>query len=87
MVVNFLVVQAVLDPRVQAVEKTVEIPQLQIVKKVVEIPEIQLRVSGTAPVRQVAPAEIAEVVKIGECLLTESASLFSSRHLSSELRQ
>ena len=41
MVVYFLVVQAVLDPRVQAVEKTVEIPQLQIVKKVVEIPEIQ----------------------------------------------
>merc|ERR1712209_380195 len=59
-------------PMVQTVEKTVEIPQLQIVEKIVEIPEIQTvqgtqtsESLGTAPVRQVAPAEIVEVVEIG----------------------
>ena len=53
------------------VEKTVEIPQLQIVEKIVEIPEIQTvqgtqtsESLGTAPVRQVAPAEIVEVVEL-----------------------
>ena len=45
-VVDVPAVLVVLDPRVQAVEKTVDIPHLQIVNKVVEIPEIQM-VQGT----------------------------------------
>merc|ERR1712012_1319198 len=67
-------------PEVQVVEKTVEIPQLQIVEKIVEIPEIQTvqgthtsESLGTAPIRQVAPAEIVEVVEIGAPLPAESA--------------
>merc|ERR1712107_906190 len=71
-VVDVPVVQVVQVPQVQVVEKTVEIPQLQIVEKIVEIPEIQTvqgtqtsESLGTAPVRQVAPAEIVEVVEIG----------------------
>ena len=60
--------------------KTVAIPQLQIVEQIVEIPDIQtvhgtqtLDISGTAPVRQVAPAETVEVFEIGELLPAESA--------------
>ena len=65
-----------LDPRVQTVEKTVEISQLQIV----EIPEIQTvqgtqtsQSLGTALVRQVTLAEIVEVVEIAAPLPAESA--------------
>merc|ERR1711945_20320 len=79
-VVDVPVVQVVQVPQVQVVEKTVEIPQLQIVEKIVEIPEIQTvqgtqtsESLGTAPVRQVAQAEIVEVVEIGAPLPAESA--------------
>ena len=73
----------VLVPQLMAVEKTVEIPQLQIVEKIIEIPEIQtvqdtltFERFGTAPVRQVAPAEIVEALEIGAPLSAESASPF-----------
>merc|ERR1712135_264711 len=79
-VVDVPVVQVMQVPQVQVVEKTVEIPQLQIVEKIVEIPEIQTvqgtqtsESLGTAPVRQVAQAEIVEVVEIGAPLPAESA--------------
>ena len=55
-------------PQIQVVEKTVEGPQLQIVEQIVETPETQTiqgartsERSGTAPVRQVAQAGVAEV--------------------------
>ena len=74
------VVQVVQVPQVQVVEKTIEIPQLQIIEKSVEIPEIQTvqctqtsESLGTAPVREVAPAEIVEVVELGPPLPAESA--------------
>ena len=67
-------------PQVQVVEKTIEIPQRQIIEKTVEFPEIQAILGtqtfeslGTAPFRQVAPAEIVEVVKLVPPFSAESA--------------
>merc|ERR1719476_902399 len=55
-------------PMVQKAQKTVEVPEFQTVtgaQTAVNIP--------TAPVRQVAPAEVVEVVEIGAPLPAESA--------------
>merc|ERR1711953_1104437 len=58
----------------------VDVPQVQVVEKIVEVPEFQTVAGeqtavsmGTAPVRQVAPAEIVEVTEIGAPLPAESA--------------
>merc|ERR1712064_129760 len=80
--------QTIEIPQMQYIDKVVDVPvvqvmqvpQLQVVEKIVEIPEIQTvqgtqtsESLGTAPVRQVAPAEIVEVVEIGAPLPAESA--------------
>ena len=78
--VDVLVLQTVLDPRVQSVEKTVVIPHLQIIKKVVEIPEIQT-VQGTQTPESFGfctcppggTGGTVEVVEIGTLLPAESA--------------
>merc|ERR1712135_84199 len=67
-VVDVPVVQVVQVPQVQIVEKTVEIPEIQMVQGTQTSESL-----GTAPVRQVAPAEIVEVVEIGAPLPAESA--------------
>ena len=78
--VDVPVVQVVEVPRVQVVEKTIEIPQLQIIGEIVEIPEIQTvqctqtcESLGTAPVREVAPADTVEVVELVPPLPAQSA--------------
>merc|ERR1712107_706044 len=62
------------------VVQVVQVPRLQVVEKIVEVPEIQTvqgtqtsESLGTAPVRQVAQAEIVEVVEMGAPLPAESA--------------
>merc|ERR1712064_178886 len=67
-------------PQLQYIDKVVDVPVVQIVEKIVEVPEIQTvqgtqtsESLGTAPVRQVAQAEIVEVVEMGAPLPAESA--------------
>merc|ERR1711945_75660 len=67
-VVDVPVVQVMQVPQVQVVEKTVEIPEIQTVQGTQTSESL-----GTAPVRQVAQAEIVEVVEMGAPLPAESA--------------
>ena len=78
--VDVPVVQVVQVPQVPVVEKTIEIAQLQTIEKIVDIPEIQTVQSTqfsesleTAPVLEMAPAEIVEGVEFGPPLPAESA--------------
>ena len=80
--------------QVQVVEKTVEIPQLQIVEQIVEVPEIQMvqgtqtsESLGTAPVRQVAQAEIGRWSRSERLFLQNLHYPYSSQHPSWKLLQ
>ena len=78
--VDVPIVQVVQVPQVQVVKKTIEIPQLQTIEKIVDTPEIQTVQSTqssesleTAPVLEMAPAEIVEGVEFWPPLPAESA--------------
>ena len=93
-VVDVFVVLVVQVPQVQVVEETVEIPQSQFVEKIVVIPEIltvqgaqTFESLGTAPVRQVAQAEIVEVWRSERLFPQNLHHPNSSRHLSWKVLQ
>merc|ERR1719424_2630510 len=69
-VVDVPVVKQVEVPHIQTIEKVVEIPQIQTVEKIVEVPQVTQGAGGQRrvtlqgeTVRQVAPAQVQEVVE------------------------
>merc|ERR1712187_513911 len=79
-IVDVPVIKQVEVPQIHTVENIVEIPHVQTVEKVVEVPMVGETLQGAQtsttqtlpPVRQVAPAEVVEVVEMGPAHPTEA---------------